>query len=71
MLNRFKKNPKVVLSENYSIYRFHVNLNSNHDNYFERIVQTYDLLLHILSEVMQHFHNTIINSKIVVVENAV
>ena len=30
-----------------------------------------DFFLHILNEIMQYFQNTIINSKIVVVENAI
>ena len=78
MLNKVKKKTfKFVLFENYLIYRFHVDLNSKHDNYFERYTQIHnvfnenDFSLHILNEAMQHFQNTIINSKIAVVERIV
>ena len=59
------------------IYRFYVNLNLKHDNYFEQYTQIYDVFnendfsLYILSETMQHFQNTTINSKIAVVEKIV
>ena len=59
------------------IYRFHVNLNSEHESYFERYAQIYDVfnkdnfLLHTLSETIQHFQNTIINSKIAVAKKVV
>ena len=78
MLNKFRKfSFKLIIFENYFIYRFYVNLNSKHDNYFERYTQTHDAFkennsfLHILSEIMQYCQNTIINSKIVIVENAI
>ena len=78
MLNKFKTFFfKFVLFEDYLIYRFHVNLNLKHDNYFEQNAQIHDVFnendfsLHILSKTMQHIQNTIINSKIAVAEKIV
>ena len=78
MLNKLKTFfLKFVLFENYLIYRFHVNSDSKHDNYFERYTQIYDVLnendfpLHIPNEAMQHFQNTIINSKSAIAEKIV
>ena len=78
MLNKFQTLFfKFVLFECYLIYRFYVNLNSKHDSYVERYIQIHDVFnendfsLHILSEAMQYFQNTIINSKIAIAEKIV
>ena len=43
MLNKFQTIFfKFIIFENYFIYRFYVNLNSKHDNYFELYAQTHD-----------------------------
>jgi hypothetical protein len=58
---------KMKLNENWLIYRFHFNLNSNHSAYFESYSQNHesfktdDILKHTLNFVMQRFENIVKN----------
>ncbi len=57
----------MKLDENWLIYRFHINLGSQHSGYFERYSQEHNPFddegntKHTLSSAMQHFQNTVRN----------
>ena len=56
---------RMKLDEKWLIYRFHINLGSEHSGYFERYSQEHNSfddernMKHTLSSAMQHFQNTV------------